>query len=550
MVRLLPKRVGSPMADNTQTEAEEPSSPPGLLPLSILRTIWKRKVRIAFAWILFAMATVAVVRILPTVYLAESVVLINSQRIPEKFVSATVGSDLADRVAAIRQTLLSSGELRKIIDEFGLYREQRKAHFEDEILETMRKDITITMEAVGNDRRPGALRIGYQGSNPSVVMQVANRLTDLCVEQNLQAREGQAEGTSEFLDIQLREAKKRLDDLEAAVGSYKVKHNGELPDQQESVASVLSGLHTQLQANMDALSRAQQTKVTQESALRAMEASAAVQAMRALEPLGVAAGRPEAAASGTPSVRRTYSRASEALEEQLTELLAKVTEEHPAAIKLHAALETAKREEQLEQSRESGLTAQIEITERELKNRSAEQQRILQDIDLHQRRMERIPIREQEMAQITRDYEISKANYKSLLDKKMAAEMALDMERRHQSERFIVLDRAQLPAKPIKPKRGQLYAVGSVIGLVLALLMGFSAELRRDVILGEWELRDDVPVLARLPRFEVPIRSGESTSPNRRGLFGRERGRTAASVTALVVAGLATGAWWRHLFGL
>ena len=117
------------------------------------------------------------------------------------------------------------------------------------------------------------------------------------------------------------------------------------------------------------------------------------------------------------------------------------------------------------------------------------------------------------MAQVTRDYEMSKLNYKSLMDKQIAAEMALDMERRQQSERFIVLDRAQLPAKPIKPNRPQLYGIGSGVGLLLALVFGVLAELRRNVLLGEWELPPDVPVLARLPHIEArhtPARAEKS----------------------------------------
>jgi polysaccharide biosynthesis transport protein len=126
---------------------------------------------------------------------------------------------------------------------------------------------------------------------------------------------------------------------------------------------------------------------------------------------------------------------------------------------------------------------------------------------------------------------MSKTNYKSLLDKKMAAEMALDMERRQQAERFIVLDRARLPAKPLKPERPLLYAGGSVIGLAVALLLGFIVELRQNVILGEWELKDDIPVLARLPQFEVPGSSSQTASPARLRLFSRNKGLTSASTT-------------------
>lgn len=562
------------MANNTLSETEEPSSGhPGFSLRSIARTVWKRKVCIISIWILLSLAAVAIVRQLPPIYVAEALILVDSQKIPEKFVSATVASDLDNRIAAIRQTLLSGGELKKIIDDFGLYQKERKTHFEEEILELMRGDISITLEPVsGKDKQPGAFRIGYQGSDPGAVTRVANRLTDLYVEQNLKTREGQAEGTAEFLDTQLKEAKKRLDELEAAVSSYKLKHNGELPQQETSLASGLSGLHTRLQANLDAINRAQQTKIIQESALSAMEANAAAQ-MRALDPAGRAAGAPVAAAPGAQTSRKT----SEILQERLEMLLAEYTDKHPDVINLRAALEAAKRFEEQQQAREltpkpkstnppagvggdpppvltaepvelahtreqiAGLKAQIKVAETELVNRTIEQQRILRDIDRYQSRIEGLPVREQEMAQITRDYEMSKDNYKSLLDKRMAATMALDMERRQQSERFTILDRARTPEKPVKPKKPLLYALGSLGSLVLGLLAGFIIELRRDVFLGEWELPDDTTVLARLPYIEVPAQSS-GTGPRFRGKgIGGKKESAAASLALLCLPGVLTG---------
>jgi polysaccharide biosynthesis transport protein len=177
------------------------------------------------------------------------------------------------------------------------------------------------------------------------------------------------------------------------------------------------------------------------------------------------------------------------------------------------------------------LKAQLKGSEAELANREAEQQRILRTLNVYQSRIERLPIREQEMAQITRDYEASKENYKSLLDKKMAAGMSLDMERRQQSERFVVLDRAQVPEKPFKPNRPKLYAAGAGVSLALALLLGSVAELRRNVLLGEWELPSGTPVLARLPYIEVPIAPGPTKSVDR-GWFGRRKHLAAGAAAS------------------
>jgi uncharacterized protein involved in exopolysaccharide biosynthesis len=579
-----------PMAEIPQTASEESSSRnPGLMPLSILRTVWKHKIRIGLAWILFTACAVVVVRMLPTVYSSEAVILIDSQKIPEKYVSATVASDLDDRISTIRQTLLSSGNLKKMIDDFDLYAKERKTHFEEEILDMMRKDITITLEPVGSGMESAdgssvsgmlkqgeqgavAFRIGYQGSDPELVTRVANRLTDLYVEQNMKTRESQAAGTTEFLDTQLSEAKDRLAKLEAAVSAYKVGHNGELPEQEQSLGAALSRLQTELEANREALNRTQQTKVILEGDLNGMQTTLAaqVQAWRQAQEdaaAGAAAARIDSSGRLVPQKKN-----SEILEQQLEALSGKYTESHPDIVRLKANIETAKKIEQQEAAKTAKetadgkggpptattrpepvefthtrlqiaeLQAQIKAADKEILDREAEQRNILAQLGSFQKRLDSLPVREQEMAGLTRDYQMSKENYASLLDKKMAADMALDMERRQQSERFEVLDRAQVPQKPIKPKRPQLYAGGTALGLALALALGLIAELRRNVVLGEWELPEGTAILGRLPYIEVPVRSGETKPNERRRWFARKKRLAAASAATL--AALAVGAHW------
>jgi hypothetical protein len=184
-----------------------------------------------------------------------------------------------------------------------------------------------------------------------------------------------------------------------------------------------------------------------------------------------------------------------------------------------------------------GLQAQIKGSDKELEDRKAEQTRILHELETYQQRLEQLPVREQEMAKVTRDYEMSKDNYKSLLDKKMAAGMALDMEKLQQSERFTVVDRAGVPEKPIKPNKPMLYAASAGVGLLLALVVGFAAELKKNVILGEWELPAGTTVLARLPYIEVRATSAEANSQPGGRWFGRRRRLANATVTALFLIG-------------
>jgi hypothetical protein len=161
-----------------------------------------------------------------------------------------------------------------------------------------------------------------------------------------------------------------------------------------------------------------------------------------------------------------------------------------------------------------------------------EQERLVREMASLESRIQKLPIREQQLASITRDYEVTKTNYRSLLDRKMSADMAADMERRQKAERFIMLELARTPEKPVQPKRELLNAGGSIFGLVLGLGLALMLDVRKGVMLGEWELPAGVVVLGRIPEI-APGRqlkastSGPAPSPWRRPA------RVAVTVCAL-----------------
>jgi uncharacterized protein involved in exopolysaccharide biosynthesis len=108
-------------------------------------------------------------------------------------------------------------------------------------------------------------------------------------------------------------------------------------------------------------------------------------------------------------------------------------------------------------------------------------------------------MREQEMAEVTRDYEISKANYHSLQDKIFAADMATEMERGQKSERFKVLDAAETPQKPVRPNRPRFVGLGCAGTVTLSVCFWLLSGMRQNKFQGEWELPDGVTVLGRVP---------------------------------------------------
>jgi polysaccharide chain length determinant protein (PEP-CTERM system associated) len=499
--------------------------------------LWKAKLCAFLVALAFCGVTFAIVYSLPAVYRAEALILVDSQKIPEKYVSSTVNDELQDRLATISQQILSSTRLQRIIDSFSLYREERKRLSPEEIIEKMRKDVNITLEKGWTRNRPGAFRIAYESPVPATTAEVANQIGNLFIEENLRARETHAEGTSDFIEVQLGQAKKKLDELEAEVSKFKLLHTGELPQQENALIGVLARLQVELQGNQDAVNRAQQAKMMAEGSLAVASASLAALTRPPDPPprrLPEASGTATDKKDDAPDPEKTQD--SKALETRLELLKLRYNDQHPEVRRLRELLaqvremeksgaiekmraaapktftpagapaaiaETRRDETEIRQQNEriANMQTQIDMAKREVEMRNAERKEILNKIVGYQARVDKLPVREQEMASLTRDYEIAKTNYRSLLDKKLSAEMSTDMERRQQSERFTMIDSARTPGKPIRPNRPLFAGIGAALSLALGLAAAVGKEIRKNVLLGEWELPADIAVLARVPRI-------------------------------------------------
>ena len=97
-------------------------------------------------------------------------------------------------------------------------------------------------------RSAPTFRISYTGDDPRTAMRVTERLASLFIEESLRDRATLAEGTNQFLDTQLVDARNRLVEQEKRLEAYREKHAGELPSQLNSNMQAMQNLQLQLQA--------------------------------------------------------------------------------------------------------------------------------------------------------------------------------------------------------------------------------------------------------------------------------------------------------------
>jgi polysaccharide chain length determinant protein (PEP-CTERM system associated) len=432
--------------------------------------------------LVIAGGTIAVVSKLPKVYRSQTLILVDPQKVPADFVKPTVTTDVNNRLQIISQEILSRTHLQSIIDEFGLYRNEtavdrmlalllhRGKRTQEEIVDAMRKDITVETIADEQSREHtlGAFRITYQGQDPAVVQQVTRELAGLFIDENVRVREQQALGTIHFIDDELEKARTSLNDQERRLKDFKSLHMGALPEQEAANLQLLSQLQTTLQVNGDALGRAQAQKIYEESLLSALTARQA----EAPPPL----------TQSELDLRR----------EQLKQAESRYTPLHPDVVQLReeiAELEqwtppsgqaagTAKPAPPSKDLAPEQIRGQIKALDDEIKRRAQEQADVEKRIRQMQTKVEALPTVEQQMLELDRDYQISKLNYASLVEKKNASAMAAEMERRAEGEQFRVLDPADYPEKPYKPDVVQLSLLGVLGGILGGCALGLLIEFQ------------------------------------------------------------------------
>jgi hypothetical protein len=151
------------------------------------------------------------------------------------------------------------------------------------------------------------------------------------------------------------------------------------------------------------------------------------------------------------------------------------------------------------------VAARLEIVDKESKRLIEEQKQITAQINRYRYKVDAVPLREQEMAELNRNYAVSKEHYQSMFDKAYSARVASHLEQKQEAEHFTVLDAATVPEKPFKPQRRLLFPIVLLAALALSVALAYLKDMINDAPRVESDLRAvlpaTVPLLASIPRL-------------------------------------------------
>ena len=455
--------------------------------------------------------------LIPNRYTSMTLVLVEQQKVPDNFVKPVVTEELNQRLATMQEQILSRTRLQPLIERFDLFpNEIGKIPMED-LVDEMRKLISVTGVRADFGTRTGGLPgfyISFSARDPHLAQQVCSEITSMFMQENLLAREQSAQGTTDFLSSQLDDAKRKLDDQDAKLAAFKQRYIGQLPEQEQTNLSVLGSLNTQLDGINQALARAQQDKAFAESLLSDR----------------LAAGTSAAAGEDPQDLQKKLSD----LESQLSLLEARYTSDYPDVTKTKSEIAELKKKldnkPAAEPTKDTDKSTQLEPPEvRQLRSqihqlddlkleKAKEQERLQQQIRAYQSRVQMSPVVEEQYKALTRDHQSALSFYDELLAKKTQSAMATDLEKRQQGEQFKVMDAPNLPEKPTWPDREKFALAGVAGGLGLGFGLAFFFEMRDKTLRTD----EDVLFYLKLPVLtEIP-----TVSTDRNGKVTKDKGST------------------------
>jgi len=404
----------------------------------------------------------------------------------------------------------------------------------DDRVDLVRKAIGI--KAIHSDvQKTGGLPgffVTFTASDAETAQKVAHDIASLFLSQSYKAQEEAAHGATEFLQQQVDDAKRDLDEHDAKVAAFQQKNIGTLPNEQTQNGTMLTSLNTQLANETQELARLEQGKDLQQSELAQM-----LQQQQQNGTPGVVQ-----TSSGVPVLQGDAAELAklQSLESQL--IGHGYTSDFPDVVTVRRQIsdlkeKMAKAPAQQQASSSTGgvtaaprptdslpiiqLRAQIRSVDIVIQAKRKEVAATQAAMSRYQALIAASPLVEEQFKDINRDYETAQKNYDELLVKLKHAQTAADLGRAQQGEQFTLTDDANLPEDPTFPNRQLFAGGGAFLGLMIGLALTAFLEYKDTALRTE----QDVWAFTQLPTLAVIAYAGHVEVKHKKpGIFARFKG--------------------------
>jgi uncharacterized protein involved in exopolysaccharide biosynthesis len=529
---------------------------------------WRKALILTFTVGLLVAAVLAIA--LPPYYRSAATILIEQQEMPQELVRSTVTSYADQRVQVISKRVMTTETLLGIIRRYDLYPTERAKDTREALLARMRKDIGLKMiSADVIDPRSGrptsatiAFEVSYTSRSADLAAKVANELTTLYLNENLNNRTQLARDAAQFLEAEAERLNRQIADLEAKLAEFKDKNQQKLPELTSLNMSLLDRTDEEIRTEQTRRDSLEQQLVYLQAQLAQLKpnstvysdtgeriTSSADRLKMARSQLDSARARyapdhPDiqrlerevaglekevakdphskaAAGSSSSSVTNDLRRRLESARSALADASGKYSPDYPDVIRLQGQVKDLEAQLAAAPPASSApdpanapaidadnpayvqIQAQVVATRNEMASLDNELAKLRAKAADYQRNITLSPQIEKDYRELTRDYDNARLKYAEIRAKQQEAKTAQDLEADRKGERFTLIDPPLPPEEPVSPNRKLIFIAGLVLSLALTFGVLWFLERMDTTIRGRGDLFDltGIPPLALVPHI-------------------------------------------------
>ncbi|MBB3349296.1 MULTISPECIES: GumC family protein [unclassified Sphingomonas] len=462
--------------------------------------LWQRRWLIIVPFVVLSTIGVALALLLPPMYRSSATLLVESQELPSTLVSSPLTTIIDQRIAKIREQVLSRGDLIALIEQNNLYEKERRSKPLSEIVETMQKATAV--QAVSGDIGQGqqaqnggtstiAFTMSFDYADPAKAQAVMQSIVSRFLEIDATTMAAQATNTVDFLQDQSRKLQDQIGQIEGQITQLKARNGLALSSGGIVMPSNSSGYSAQI-AQLQSENRAllAQSRKSGGKDPLVQQAEQALIAARAVYN------------EGHPDVIRARARLAQAQE------IAKSQGD---------TSDTA-----LVQSQIQANNAQIAQLESYRASDNARASASLANSS-------RAPVVLEQVNQLEARASGLRDQLKDITGNVLRAQNSARMAQEQKGERLTVVDPPAAPDHPVSPNRLMLIGGGVAGGLGLGLVLALALEFLMRPIRGVDQLKAlGLETLTVVPTFTPDLAPGQKRRRWLPGLPFRRKPRLAA----------------------
>lgn len=451
--------------------------------------LYRRRVAAVMVFMIVTSAVLAIGYVTPKSYTSRAVLYADQSNILQPLLRGQAEVTQLDRINEARELIQTRSFLELVAIDTGLLSDTDADQKRNAVISSLRKQVKLRVS------NRNFLELTYTSRDPDQSFQVLSTVLNRFVERTVSKKRSESQGAYEFIDSQVKSYQRQLEEAEQRLKEFKSSN------QDGSEANVARRIET-LRSDIENL----KLEILQtESEVRLTRSQLARE-----EPVRQVVVDP-----GKSSTERRLA----SLYQELDSLLLRYQEKHPDVISVKDQIRDLQRQlasegdedregvvtEVLENPLYESLKLQLaEATTRLAvqKNRLTSLERLLEEAFA---RAERVAANQAQLAELTRDYDVTRGVYEDMLQRREKARLSMTLDIQGEGVSYKIQEPASYPTHW---DGLQLYQVGlagpflgsaTVLGLLVLLVM-FDQRIRSPRAL-HLALPESIPVLAAIPHY-------------------------------------------------